>query len=51
MIWAIIYLILLYVMVSSALLAGRRRYEANFLAEKAVAFVDSKKMGRVEVSI
>ena len=34
MIWALLYLILLFIMISSALLAGMRRDEADFFALK-----------------
>jgi hypothetical protein len=50
MIWALIYLILLFIMISSALLAGMRRHDANFFAERADIFADSDEIDKVKVS-
>jgi hypothetical protein len=36
MIWLLIYLVLLFVMVSSALLAGMRKGQADFFSEKGL---------------
>lgn len=50
MIWVILYIILLYVMISSALLAGRRRGEASFFEGRAGFFAEKGEMEEAELS-
>ncbi|GEM_PF-5988280 len=51
MIWVLIYFILLFIMVSSALLAGMRRDEANFFADRVNFFAKNNNMDEVELSV
>ena len=51
MIWALIYLVLLFVMVSSAILAGMRKDEANLSAERGKFFENRDEMERIKVSM
>lgn len=50
MVWALIYLVLLFVMVSSALLAGMRKDQANLFAENKKFFERAEAEG-IKVSI
>jgi len=51
MIWALIYLVLLFVMVSSAILAGTRKDQANFFAESGKFFENRDEVERIKVSM
>lgn len=51
MIWLLLYLMLLFLMVSSTLLAGMRKDEADFFMQKAGLFADSVEMEKIEASM
>ncbi len=51
MIWVLLYISLLFIMVSSALLAGRRKDEADFFAQKTNLFVERDEVERRKASM
>lgn len=51
MIWLLLYLMLLFFMVSSALLAGMRKDEADFFVQKASVFSSRVEMEKIEATM
>ena len=51
MIWMLIYLVVLFMLVSSALLAGMRKGQADFFAEKDRFSENLDEMERIKASI
>lgn len=51
MIWLLVYLMLLFLMVSSALLAGMRKDDADFFVQRASLFAHSAEMEKIEASM
>ncbi len=51
MIWVLLYITLLFIMVSSALLAGMRKEEADFFAQKTNLFAKRDEVKRIKASM